>query len=396
MGELKKSVSTPSSNDSTSGSSDSSGSDEMLPDNTLIPPSEAKPDLSSMSNNILSIFNSNVDNGYQASVILNSHPTIGNLYKKDQKNSSDTSIKLIIRKSKNSNASVQNLRNKLGNEVIEAKNKSKSKAAGLPETKKPQVNRYSNFKIQAKVKTKAELDYNKDKALPSSKNRRRKSLESFSNKRTNYKRQKLQEKTYDRLTGNETTLNDETRYESMHTKSNDAQNSFLLMTKSKDNSMLQYEENDLWLKGCSEIIPKLRVKIPLQPIKLKASTLINCKNRTFEINDGSRLPENKHSSPSRVVGMNITGNMPKSKRKFDLYEKSMPAPKKDENDHENMIAVEDDLVAHEGEFERLIVKINQSKLQRTPGKKTVIKVQFFYTSASHVKLSGKFQLQAFS
>lgn len=382
MGDCKKSISTSLSDDSSSDSSDSSDNDEMLQDKLLISPSETKPDLSSQSNNVWSIFNPNADKEFDASVILNSCPRIGSSYKKDQKNTSDTSIKLIISKSKN-NVLVQNLCN-IGNKVNETKNKLKSKTAKLPETAKPQVSRNYSFKIQAKGKTKAELEYNEDKALPSSKNRRRKSLESFSNKSTNYKRQKLQEKTCDKLTGNETTLNDETRYENIYTENNDAQNSCLSITKSKDRSMLRHEENDLLLKGCSEIIPKLTVKIPLGTIKPKAGTLVNCKNRTLE------LSENKHSSTSIVVGMNVTGNMSKSKRKFDVCEKSMPAAKENENNYENVIVVEDDLVAHETEFERLIVKINQSKLQRTPGKQTVVKVQFFYTSVAQVKLSGKF------
>ena len=223
------------------------------------------------------------------------------------------------------------------------------------------------------MKKKAGLKYNEDKTLLSSKNRRRKSLESFSNKRTNHKRQKFQEKAYDRLTESQAILNEETN-ESIHTEYNDAKNSHLLITKPKDKFMLQYEEKDLRLNGCSEIIPKLTVKIPLQPIKLKAATLINHMNRTFEIIDGSRLPENKHASTKKVVGTNVTGNTPKSKRKFDVSEKSIPTVKKDENDSENMIALEDDLVINGGEFGRLIVKINHSKLQRRPGKQTVVQV----------------------
>lgn len=388
MGHCKKIVSTSSSSESSSDSSDSSDNDEILPDNLLIPPSEAKPDSFFPNNDLLGSFNSNADNEFDASVILNSLPRIGNLYNKDQKSTSDASVKLIISKSKN-NVSVQNLRIKLGNKVNETKYKSKNRTARLPETAKLQLIGNSNFKIQAKVKKKAGLKYNEDKTLLSSKNRRRKSLESFSNKRTNYKRQKLQEKACDRLTENQATLNDETRYESMYTESNDAQNSCLLITKSKDRSMLQYEENDIRLKGCSEIIPKLTVKIPLQPIKLKAATLINHMNRTFEVVDGSRLPENKHACTKRVVGMNVTGNMLKSKRKFDVCEKSIPTAKTVENDYENMIALEDNLVINEGEFERLIVKINHSKLQRRPGKQTVVQVRFFYTSMAHIKVRGR-------
>ena len=366
MGHCKNIASMSSRSDS------SSDNDEILPDNLLIPPSEAKPDSPFLSNDLMSSFNSNVDNEFDASFILNSHPRIGNLYMKDQKSTSEMPIKLMKSKSKN-NVSVQNVCSELENKVSKTKNKSNSKTGRLPETAKPQLIGNSNFKIQAKVKKKAGLNYNEGKALPSSKNRRRKSLESFSNKRTNHKRQKFQEKAYDRLTESQAILNEETN-ESIHTEYNDAKNSHLLITKPKDKFMLQYEEKDLRLNGCSEIIPKLTVKIPLQPIKLKAETLINHMNRTFEIIDGSRLPENKHARTKKVVGTNVTGNTPKSKRKFDVSEKSIPTVKKDENDSENMIALEDDLVINGGEFGRLIVKINHSKLQRRPGKQTVVQV----------------------
>ena len=39
-----------------------------------------------------------------------------------------------------------------------------------------------------------------------------------------------------------------------------------------------------------------------------------------------------------------------------------------------MIALEDDMVINGGEFGRLIVKINHSKLQRRPGNQTVVQV----------------------
>ena len=235
--------------------------DEMLLDDLLIPPSETKPnELSSLSNNVLGNFNSNADNEFDASVILNSQPRIGNLYQKDRKNTSDTSIKLINSKSKN-NVSVQDSRNKSGNKANETKDKSKSKTARLPETAKPQMSGNSNLKIQTKkVKTKAELKYTEDVTLPSvSKNRPRKSLESVSNKRTKYNRQKSREKTCDKLTENKNTLNDESRIESMLIESNDAQNVCSLITKSKDESLLKCEGNDLLLKECPDTPPPLNL-----------------------------------------------------------------------------------------------------------------------------------------
>ena len=269
--------------------------DEMLLDDLLIPPSETKPDeLSSLSNNVLASFNSNLDNEFDASVILNSQRRIGNLYQKDRKNTSDTSIKLINSKSKNNNVSVQDSRNKSGNKVNETKDKSKSKTARLPETAKPQMSGNSNLKIQTKVKTKAELKYTEDVTLPSvSKNRPRKSVESVSNKRTKYNRQKSREKTCDRLTENETTLNDVSRIESMHTESNDAQKVRSLITKSKNESLLECEGNDLLLKGSSETLPPLDL---FEENRTKLEELNTATDANFLSTDNSVETKIKHDN----------------------------------------------------------------------------------------------------
>ena len=267
--------------------------DEMLLDDYLIPPSETKPDeLSSLSNNVLGSFNSNVDNEFDASVILNSHPRIGNLYQKDRKNTSDTSIKLINSKSKNNNVSTQDSRNKSGNKVNETKDKSKSKTARLPETVKPQISGNSNLKIQTKVKTKAELKYTEDVTLPSvNKNRPRKSLESVSNKRTKYSRQKSREKTCDRLNENETSLSDESRIESMHAESDDTQNVCSLITKSKNKSLLECEGNDLLLKGCPETLPTLDL---FEESRAKPEELNTATDSNFLATDNSVETNIKH------------------------------------------------------------------------------------------------------